>query len=176
MQGDDSHTVVTSPTNSSVRAGVNNLLATWNDKYAADYPPQAMVKYDETMAYSMSQFKTKFGASFEKIAVPLDINFELIHSGERQVQIVNLKQIYYTVSVDAPEHPQDFFTEKVSVNDLIQKKISDDTPPVYISNVAYGRSIFIKLETDSKSNQVQSAFKAAIHGTDTSAMLSSKIF
>lgn len=169
MKGGDSHTVVQSPTNSSVREGVNKLLATWNEKYASDYPnTPAEFQYSETMAYSMSQLKTKFGSSFEKIAVPLNLNFDMINSGERQVQIVNFKQIYYTVGIDMPENPQDFFAEQVSADDLMKKNISNEHPPVYVSNVAYGRSMYIKLETDSKSNKVQSAFNAVIKGVDVS--------
>ncbi len=169
MKDGDSHTVVQSPTNSGVREGVNKLLATWNEKYASDYQnTPAEFQYSETMAYSMSQLKTKFGSSFEKIAVPLNLNFDMINSGERQVQIVNFKQIYYTVGIDMPENPQDFFAEQVSADDLIKKNISNEHPPVYVSNVAYGRSMYIKLETDSKSNKVQSAFNAVIKGVDVS--------
>ncbi|HEM2874540.1 TPA: cholesterol-dependent cytolysin suilysin [Streptococcus suis] len=165
----DSHTVVNSPTRSTVRTGVNNLLSKWNNTYAGEYGnTQAELQYDETMAYSMSQLKTKFGTSFEKIAVPLDINFDAVNSGEKQVQIVNFKQIYYTVSVDEPESPSKLFAEWTTVEDLKRNGITDEVPPVYVSSVSYGRSMFIKLETSSRSTQVQAAFKAAIKGVDIS--------
>ncbi|WP_193441599.1 thiol-activated cytolysin family protein, partial [Streptococcus suis] len=89
------------------------------------------LQYDETMAYSMSQLKTKFGTSFEKIAVPLDINFDAVNSGEKQVQIINFKQIYYTVSVDEPESPSKLFAEGTTVEDLQRNGITDEVPPVY---------------------------------------------
>ncbi|MBS8097822.1 alveolysin, partial [Streptococcus suis] len=106
--------------------------------------------------------------SFEKIAVPLDINFDAVNSGEKQVQIVNFKQIYYTVSVDEPESPSKLFAEGTTVEDLKRNGITDEVPPVYVSSVSYGRSMFIKLETSSRSTQVQAAFKAAIKGVDIS--------
>lgn len=170
MANGDSRTKVELPTKSSVRTAVNNLLSTWNNKYGSAYAnTPAKLQYDETMVYSKSQLKTKFGASFEKLCTPLNINFEAVHSGEKQIQIVNFKQIYYTVSVDAPSQPHEFFSDKVTGNHLAQKGLDSKTPPVYVSDVAYGRQMYVKLETNSTSTQVQAAFKAAIEGVDISA-------
>lgn len=165
----DSHTTVLNPTNSTVRDGINKLLETWNSKYSSSYPNiPARIEYNESMAYSMAQLKTKFGTSFEKLAVPLNLNFEAVNSGEKQVMIVNFKQIYYTVGVDAPSYPSELFSENVTVEDLKQRGLSSETPPVYVSDVSYGRSIFVKLETDSKSTQFKGAVNAAIKGIDIS--------
>ncbi|MFX3887016.1 thiol-activated cytolysin family protein, partial [Streptococcus suis] len=79
------------------------------------------------------QLKTKFGTSFEIIAVPLVINFDAVNSGEKQVHIVNFKQIYYTVSVDEPESPSKLFEEGTTVEDLKRNGITDEVPPVYVS-------------------------------------------
>ncbi|MFW5650959.1 MAG: thiol-activated cytolysin family protein [Acetivibrio ethanolgignens] len=169
MENNDSYIKVESPAKSSVDSAINNLLAKWNKTYASDYANiPAKLQYNETMVYSKSQLKTKFGASFEKLIVPLNINFEAVHSGEKQIQIVNFKQIYYTVSVDTPNYPHEFFKESVTAEQLRKKGLNSSTPPVYVSNVSYGRSMYIKLETDSKSTQVQGAFDAVIKGADIS--------
>lgn len=167
MSGGDNFIHVAQPSKSRIDAGVNQLLATWNDKYGQDYAnTPANIQYHETMAYSMAQLKTKFGTSFEKLAVPLSIDFDAISSGEKQVQVINFKQLYYTVSVDTPKSPAEFFGDQVTPEELAQKGLTSATPPVYVSNVSYGRSMYIKLETDSKSKDVQAAFKAAIKGVD----------
>lgn len=167
MTNGESHTTVNNPTASGVRDGVNVLLDRWNAKYAKDYPNvAARIQYNETMAYSMDQLKTKFGASFEKLKLPLNIDFDAVHSGEKQIQIINFKQIYYNVNVDAPTKPSGFIASDVTKNQLVQKGITEATPPVYVSNVQYGRSMYIKLETASKSSQVKGAFEAAIKGVD----------
>ncbi len=45
---------------------------------------------------------------------------------------------------------------------LTRKGVSNSAPPVMVSNVAYGRTIYVKLETTSKSKDVQAAFKALL--------------
>lgn len=169
MSANDSSIVVDNPTASGVRNGLNTLLNRWNTQYATDYPNvPAKIEYSETMAYSLAQLKTKFGTSFEKLQVPLNIDFDAINSGEKQVAIVNFRQIYYTVNVDAPEQPGDVFGAGTTVDTLKNKGLTANTPPAYVSNVSYGRSIYLKLETSSQSNQVKAAFNAAIKGVDIS--------
>jgi thiol-activated cytolysin len=165
MKGDDSHVKVSSPSKSTVTSAINGLLSTWNTSYASDYANiPAKLQYSETMVYSKDQLKTKFGAAFESLVVPLNINFEAVYSGEKQIQVVNFKQIYYTVSIDTPESPEKFFADTVTVDNLTERGLNSQTPPVYVSSVSYGRSMYIKLETDSKSTQVQAAFDAVIKG------------
>lgn len=169
MTNNDSSIEVTHPTASNVCNGVNTLLARWNDKYTPTYGNiPAKIEYSEAMAYSMSQLKTKFGTSFEKLQIQLNIDFEGIKNGEKQVQIINFKQIYYTVNMDVPTDPSDFFASNVTAGDLQKRGLTSATPPAYISNVSYGRSLYVKLETSSQSNQVKAAFNAAIKGVDIS--------
>ncbi|MGW2206980.1 thiol-activated cytolysin family protein [Streptomyces sp. NPDC001774] len=170
MANGDNSIAVNQPTNSSVRSSVNTLLERWNGEYAPAYPKiPAKIQYGESMAYSLSQLKVKFGLGFEKVAKPLNIDFSAVSSGEKQIQIVNFKQIYYTVTMDAPENPGDVFDPEVTPADLKLRGVTDSTPPVYVSNVSYGRSMYIKLETDSKSDKVTAAFSAAIKGIDVHA-------
>lgn len=67
-----------------------------------------------------------------------------------------------------PVRPSQFIAPGVSEQELKIKGVTNQAPPVYVSSVAYGRSIFVKLETDSKSTEVQAAFKALIEGADIS--------
>ncbi|MER7960168.1 thiol-activated cytolysin family protein [Streptomyces sp. NPDC096030] len=167
MSNGDNSIIVDQPTNSSVRSGLNTLLERWNSQYAPAYPNiPAKIQYSESMAYSLSQLKVEFGLAFEKVATPLNINFSAVSSGEKQIQIVHFKQVYYTVAMDAPENPADAFATDVTPEDLQLRGVSDKTPPVYVSNVTYGRSMYIKMETSSKSDKVTAAFSAAVKGVD----------
>ncbi|PRH79841.1 alveolysin [Streptomyces solincola] len=169
MAGKNS-TVVKQPSNSSVQSGINTLLERWNADNAPSYPNiPARIQYDKSMAYSMSQLKAKFGSSFTKLAAPLNIDFSAVASGKKQVEIVNFRQIYYTVSVDAPNKPADVFAPDVTPADLKKRGVTSETPPVYVSNVSYGRSMYVKLETDSKSEKVQEAFDVAFKGGEAHA-------
>ncbi len=156
--------LVAHPTTSSVNSAVNDLVEKWIAKDSVNHAIPARIEYDTTSAQSMDQLKVKFGADFAKISVPLKIDFDAIHNGEKQASIVNFKQIYYTASVDAPENPGDVFDAHVTAKDLQKRGINSKTPLVYVSSVSYGRSMYIKLETTSKSDKVQAAFDAAIKG------------
>ena len=162
----ESVATVTRPTKSTVTSAVNDLVSKWNSQYAATHHVAAKMQYDSASAQSMNQLKAKFGADFAKIGVPLKIDFDAVHRGEKQTQIVNFKQTYYNVSVDAPDSPSDFFAPCTSPESLKRRGVDEKHPPVYVSNVAYGRSMYVKFDTNSKSTDFQAAVEAAIKGVE----------
>lgn len=163
MVGGDSY-VDASPTASGMQEGVNTLLNRWHEKYAAKNPAPARMQYESTSAYSMNQLKAKFGSDFEKVGVNLKIDFEAVNKGEKQVEVVDFKQIYYTANFDAPKNPSDVFAPGVTVDQLKERGIDDKTPPVYVSSVSYGRQMYVKFETTSKSTELKAAINAVIKG------------
>ena len=163
MVGGDSY-VDANPTVSGMQEGVNTLLNRWHEKYAAKNPAPARMQYESTSAYSMNQLKAKFGSDFEKVGVNLKIDFEAVNKGEKQVEVVDFKQIYYTANFDAPKNPSDVFAPGVTVDQLKARGIDDKTPPVYVSSVSYGRQMYVKFETTSKSTELKAAINAVIKG------------
>ena len=163
MVGGDSYVDAT-PTASGMQEGVNTLLNRWHEKYAAKNPAPARMQYESTSAYSMNQLKAKFGSDFEKVGVNLKIDFEAVNKGEKQVEVVDFKQIYYTANFDAPKNPSDVFAPGVTVDQLKARGIDAKTPPVYVSSVSYGRQMYVKFETTSKSTELKAAINAVIKG------------
>lgn len=163
MVGGDSY-VDANPTASGMQEGVNTLLNRWHEKYAAKNPAPARMQYESTSAYSMNQLKAKFGSDFEKVGVNLKIDFEAVNKGEKQVEVVDFKQIYYTANFDAPRNPSDVFAPGVTVDQLKTREIDEKTPPVYVSSVSYGRQMYVKFETTSKSTELKAAINAVIKG------------
>ena len=168
MVGGDSY-VDANPTASGMQEGVNTLLNRWHEKYAAKNPAPARMQYESTSAYSMNQLKAKFGSDFEKVGVNLKIDFEAVNKGEKQVEVVDFKQIYYTANFDAPKNPSDVFAPGVTVDQLKARGIDDKTPPVYVSSVSYGRQMYVKFETTSKSTELKAAINAVIKGVPIKA-------
>ena len=168
MVGGDSY-VDANPTVSGMQEGVNTLLNRWHEKYAAKNPAPARMQYKSTSAYSMNQLKAKFGSDFEKIGVNLKIDFEAVNKGEKQIEVVDFKQIYYTANFDAPKNPSDVFAPGVTVDQLKARGIDDKTPPVYVSSVSYGRQMYVKFETTSKSTELKAAIDAVIKGVPIKA-------
>ena len=168
MVGGDSY-VDANPTVSGMQEGVNTLLNRWHEKYAAKNPAPARMQYESTSAYSMNQLKAKFGSDFEKVGVNLKIDFEAVNKGEKQVEVVDFKQIYYTANFDAPKNPSDVFAPGVTVDQLKARGIDEKTPPVYVSSVSYGRQMYVKFETTSKSTELKAAINAVIKGVPIKA-------
>ena len=168
MVGGDSY-VDANPTASGMQEGVNTLLNRWHEKYAAKNPAPARMQYESTSAYSMNQLKAKFGSDFEKVGVNLKIDFEAVNKGEKQVEVVDFKQIYYTANFDAPKNPSDVFAPGVTVDQLKARGIDEKTPPVYVSSVSYGRQMYVKFETTSKSTELKAAIDAVIKGVPIKA-------
>ena len=168
MVGGDSY-VDANPTVSGMQEGVNTLLNRWHEKYAAKNPAPARMQYESTSAYSMNQLKAKFGSDFEKIGVNLKIDFEAVNKGEKQIEVVDFKQIYYTANFDAPKNPSDVFAPGVTVDQLKARGIDEKTPPVYVSSVSYGRQMYVKFETTSKSTELKAAIDAVIKGVPIKA-------
>ena len=168
MVGGDSYVDAT-PTVSGMQEGVNTLLNRWHEKYAAKNPAPARMQYESTSAYSMNQLKAKFGSDFEKVGVNLKIDFEAVNKGEKQVEVVDFKQIYYTANFDAPKNPSDVFAPGVTVDQLKERGIDENTPPVYVSSVSYGRQMYVKFETTSKSTELKAAINAVIKGVPIKA-------
>lgn len=163
MVGGDSY-VDAKPTVSGMQEGVNTLLNRWHEKYAAKNPAPARMQYESTSAYSMNQLKAKFGSDFEKVGVNLKIDFDAVHKGEKQIEVVDFKQVYYTANFDAPKNPSDVFAPGVTVDQLKARGIDEKTPPVYVSSVSYGRQMYVKFETTSKSTELKAAINAVIKG------------
>ena len=168
MVGGDSY-VDANPTASDMQEGVNTLLNRWHEKYAAKNPAPARMQYESTSAYSMNQLKAKFGSDFEKVGVNLKIDFEAVNKGEKQVEVVDFKQVYYTANFDAPKNPSDVFAPGVTVDQLKARGIDENTPPVYVSSVSYGRQMYVKFETTSKSTELKAAINAVIKGVPIKA-------
>ena len=168
MVGGDSY-VDANPTASDMQEGVNTLLNRWHEKYAAKNPAPARMQYESTSAYSMNQLKAKFGSDFEKVGVNLKIDFEAVNKGEKQIEVVDFKQVYYTANFDAPKNPSDVFASGVTVDQLKARGIDENTPPVYVSSVSYGRQMYVKFETTSKSTELKAAINAVIKGVPIKA-------
>ena len=168
MVGGDSYVDAT-PTVSGMQEGVNTLLNRWHEKYAAKNPAPARMQYESTSAYSMNQLKAKFGSDFEKVGVNLKIDFEAVNKGEKQIEVVDFKQVYYTANFDAQKNPSDVFAPGVTVDQLKERGIDENTPPVYVSSVSYGRQMYVKFETTSKSTELKAAINAVIKGVPIKA-------
>ncbi|OJD57445.1 thiol-activated cytolysin family protein [Bacillus sp. NH11B] len=160
----DNTITVQNPTYGNVSGAVDELVSTWNEKYSKTHTLPARMQYTESMVYSKSQIASALNVNAKYLDNSLNIDFKAISDGEKKVMVAAYKQIFYTVSAELPNNPSDLFDNSVTFDELTRKGVSNAAPPVMVSNVAYGRTVYVKLETSSKSKDVQAAFKALIKG------------
>lgn len=164
--GDKATVEVNDPTYANVSTAIDNLVNQWHDNYSGGNTLPARTQYTESMVYSKSQIEAALNVNSKILDGTLGIDFKSISKGEKKVMIAAYKQIFYTVSANLPNNPADVFDKSVTFKELQRKGVSNEAPPLFVSNVAYGRTVFVKLETSSKSNDVEAAFSAALKGTD----------
>ncbi|MBU7320194.1 thiol-activated cytolysin family protein [Paenibacillus oleatilyticus] len=160
---------VQTPTYSSVSGAVDQLLSTWVEKYSGTHTLPARLQYAESMVYSKNQIASALNVNAQVLNHTLGIDFNAVASGEKKVMVAAYKQIFYTVSAALPNNPSDLFDKNVTFAELVRKGVSKEAPPLMVSNVAYGRTIYVKLETTSKSSDVQAAFKALLQNAGVQA-------
>lgn len=157
---------VDNPTYGNVSGAIDELVSKWSDKYSSTHTLPARTQYSESMVYSKSQIASALNVNAKVLENSLGIDFNAVANNEKKVMVLAYKQIFYTVSAELPNNPSDLFDDSVTFNELSQKGVSNEAPPLMVSNVAYGRTIYVKLETTSKSKDVQAAFKALIKNAD----------
>lgn len=155
---------VANPTNASVRGAIDTLLGNWSDNHSANHTLPARIQYSEAMVHSESQLSSALNINSTGLKNALGLDFEAISKGDKKAMVAAYKQIFYTVSAETPNNPSDLFDESVTFNELTRKGVSNEKPPMMVSNVAFGRTIYVKLETTSKEKDVQAAFKALLSG------------
>ncbi|MBJ8056191.1 thiol-activated cytolysin family protein, partial [Bacillus cereus] len=165
----DNTITVQNPTYGNVSGAVDELVSTWNEKYSKTHTLPARMQYTESMVYSKSQIASALNVNAKYLDNSLNIDFKAIADGEKKVMVAAYKQIFYTVSAELPNNPSELFDNSVTFDELTRKGVSNAAPPVMVSNVAYGRTVYVKLETSSKSKDVQAAFKALIKGQGVEA-------
>lgn len=77
--------------------------------------------------------------------------------------LLKFQQAYYRVSFTTPESPTSVFRDGVNFRDP-ENQIDEDNPPLYVSDVTYGRMVFLLAESDYSSEDVQFALDAAFKG------------
>lgn len=153
---------VQNPNYGNVTKAIDSLIDKWSIEHSATHTLPSQLQYTESMVYSKSQISAALNVNADFLEKSLGIDFKAIGNGEKKVMVAAFKQIFYNVSTNMPGRPSDLFADNVTLEDLKASGMNDQNPPVMVSNVSYGRTIYVKLETSSKSRDVEAAFKALI--------------
>jgi thiol-activated cytolysin len=153
------------PTNATYSKALDDILK--NNVTKATAQQTLTVKY----AYSKEQACMEMGFSANWIAGQFNSNFETTNTAERKSVYLLFKQVYYTVSVNEPSRPSNYFADNAKPDD-ISYYLESGYPMCYVSSVDYGRIILVKMtyegniKTTELEADVQAAFgKYEAHGS-----------
>ncbi len=122
----------------------------------------AAIDFEIYQVHSESQIAMSLGAGVDwPGAATVTGSFDFHASDKRTKVLVNYTQAYYTIDVDTPIHPSDFFTDSVTLANL-EQQVSDDNPPLYIQSITYGRRVLFSIESNEDATKITAALEAAV--------------
>ena len=148
-----------SPSLSSYRDAVGKILA---QQLSGATPARISSEVEEVS--SEEQLAVALGASVSApmvATVKAGFNFE--DTSKRSRYVVKFFQLYYTVDVDPPALPHQFFAPTVTVDD-VAAVASAESPPVYVSSIGYGRQVIFTFESSLSKTELQTALSFVYQG------------
>lgn len=151
---------------SSVRDAQNQIIA----GSIADGDPSVPANFSLTVeqVQSKEELSLKLGVKFKTFAAKISGNLEVNTSREVNSVIIKLTQQYYTMDVDVPTSPEDFFHESVTAERLAAY-VQADNPAAYISSVTYGRVFYMLFESTSSEAEMKAKLEAGYKTIGTSS-------
>ncbi|MEZ4400797.1 MAG: thiol-activated cytolysin family protein [Kofleriaceae bacterium] len=116
------------------------------------------VHSDEQLALALGAEVSWLGS-----AGRISASFDWSSQQTRSRYLVKYTQAYYTVDLDAPARPSDFFSDAVTLAD-VEARLPDGNPPLYVSSVTYGRMVVFTFESEYSAEEMQAALDFAYSG------------
>lgn len=145
----DGSFTVNQPSDGSVASSINSVLGGWNNSggYREEHFDPARSGSKSTAAYSREQAAIGLGFNSDWAQGPVSALINNTTNGEKNVVGLLVKQVFYTVSVDAPESPAGFFANGVTAAQA-RAAFSSTSVPAYVSSVSYGRVMIFQMQTE----------------------------
>ncbi len=146
--------IIENPSNANVTSAINTLLSSGNSAVSTDY------SFIKSEAYSKDQVGLELGFKPKWLGDLFSLNLSFENSYETNTVIIYFKQRYYSIEVDLPASPGDFFGDNINLESL-RNKINPTNPPGYISSIDYGRTIIAKVTSSYSASQMAASVDAA---------------
>lgn len=135
----------------------------------------AALDFDIIEVNSMSQIAVALGAGINWPGGPeIAGSFDFSTSNTKTKVLVNFTQAYYTIDIDAPVTPADFFDPSVVADDLLPF-VGPENPPLYVQSITFGRRVLFSIESNETASSVKAALEATYKGAvDVNAKVSTE--
>jgi hypothetical protein len=148
--------VVEDPTRlSNVQNAINALLA---QGARGSVPADAIFVRNDVK--SQSHFDMSVGVGYGRGGFSMDSNVDYSKSTSLSRTLIKFTQKYYTLNMDYPKRPSDLFS--ITGRSPITPAAFGNVSPYYVSSVYYGRTVYFLIESESTSEEVETAFNATM--------------
>ncbi len=146
---------VSEPRLSTVTDATKQIL---DQNLAVDQP--AKITYSETSISSLEEGFLKLGASYHWLSGNVSGSFQLNSTSYSTSLMIRFVQSYYTVSAQAPSNPISYIADNASYTSF-SNYAGPKNPPAYISDVTYGRELWMLVQSNHDANEVKAALDAS---------------
>jgi hypothetical protein len=152
---------ISNPSDATVQDAIQQLLL---QKLTSGQP--ARMTFSLQQVFTLEQAMLKIGASTSWLPGRIKRNFELLSRNNKSQFIVRFVQSYYSVSFSPPASPVAFFTKKATYNNAvinIKSSNGEPNPPAYISEITYGRELWLLIESNEEPEAIDKTLNAAFN-------------
>lgn len=117
----------------------------------------AKISFEIEEVHSSEQLKIAVGANYSNAFAKVSGSFDFAKEETRSRVIVKFLQVYYSIDMDTPAKPSDFFIDTPELSSL------GSVSPMYISTVTYGRMVLFAAETSKSTTEIKAALNAVFN-------------
>ena len=154
--------IVDNPVYSNVKAGMDALLEKWYAQCGGGFEIPCHFQTTCAALKNKAQLINTFGCDADFLTGQMKLCFETPPEKAKPACLIQYRQIFYTVSVQAPARPCDVFGDSVTRNQLESLKISGSIPPLYVQSVQYGRQVYLKFESPAGGPELLSVINSTL--------------
>lgn len=159
---------VTNVNQSNVRTAVNSMI---DGKDLSQF--NTVIDYQYHTIKSTNEFNLSIGADVNiRDAFNVSDKFTSKSSNIATRSVMIVKQICFEVTMDHPKNLSSFFDSSWATVDNIKKAFGTEATPLYVSGVAYGRTLIITAESTldetTLQNTLTAGFKSSFLGSGAS--------
>ena len=152
--------VVTNPSFSAVADSVNNLVGSASTD---DLETASDIVFKMRTFHSEREAGLGLGASGRYLGFSAAASYDSNISESETTVVAEFYEKMFTIVIDPPSTPAGFFTDDLTGELLRTKyagKISSENPPLYISEVVYGRSLMYSMTSTASASEIQATMNA----------------
>jgi hypothetical protein len=150
-------TVVMQPVGSTIREGINQLVA---NTLGADVAVGAGTSsFNSVESHSSTQALLNLGLDARYLGAAASGWLNYSRAANEHTYTAYFVQRLFTVAVDLPERPSAFFADNVTAVDLQSLGISAENLPLYIDSVSYGRILMFTFTSSDSRERIAAALE-----------------